>query len=158
MAVQLDPGSPDFGQHLWTLTGSASDLPADIVLVGEEFIGQHNFNPFSDGSFGLFDNHIEGGGPGASGVSRGVVVDLDEGSGTATLTESYSMGMACAAQGAMYETEQGNRLLTCAPEQLVEEYAAGGASPVFSWQQVCSGGGGGPGGGGLLARAMPVRL
>ncbi len=136
LRIDGDPDSPTFGAIDWQLVGDpASPLVGDFTLssaVGgpADFIGQHHVNPTPDGRLALFDNR-------KTGSSRGLILELDEGLGTAEIQESWDIGWICSAQGANHVLPNGNALLTCATSGLVAEYAPGLPDPVWSLNLTC---------------------
>ncbi len=151
--VDGDPDSPTFGELRWALAGNPASHPYDGdftitstggVTAGLDFYANHHASFFGTNRIGLFDNRS------GVGTSRGLVFDLDVTAGTADIVEVYETGMNCPAQGALYPVSNGNRLLTCAAEQTVMEFAPGAATPHWTMDITCGGNSV------MVPRAIPV--
>ncbi len=151
--IPMYPDDPDFGLPTWQLVGTTGgQLSGDFEISASagdvaRFSGQHHANPVPEGGLALFDNL------GDNSTSRGIILDLDEQSGTAEIVEVYDVGGVCHAQGGLYPLDSGNRLVTCATEQRVMEFEPGASDPVWTFDLACEGAGGS-----IAPRGIPVVL
>lgn len=151
MQLDADPASGSFGSVDWTMVGETNGITSDFTISStdgnwSDFDGQHHVNPTPDGRLALFDNRT-------GTEARGIVMDVDPVSGTAVIEESWPVGQSCPAQGATYVLDSGNAVITCGPQQLVQEFEPGNDTAVWSLDLTCTGGG--PA---ILPRGMPAPI
>ncbi len=109
VGVDGDPDSGSFGSLLWSLEGQPGtlfDSDYDIVASAgsdDSFEAQHCARRGPSGALTLFDNKEM-----AQGPSRGIVVELDDASGTADIVAEYSADEECGVQSAIYELPSGD--------------------------------------------------
>jgi hypothetical protein len=114
--IEGDWTSPEFGQHLWTLSGEGlddvgNDFVIDWSLVddADRFQRQHDLKLMPDGRMLMLDNH----------VGRGLVLSLDEANMTATADSAYSTGYICGPQGTAAATT-GHVFVGCSGPDILE--------------------------------------
>ncbi|MBX2798386.1 MAG: aryl-sulfate sulfotransferase [Myxococcales bacterium] len=146
--VVIDPDEPDFGELVWSLTGTqASSWSSDFAWTdGGGFDGQHHASWTPAGELSVFDN-------GAS-TSRAVIVAL--GDGTATEVAAYPMDAHCNVQGAAYVTDDATMFATCPTAGTTLAFQGNDSQASWTLSVTCPGGGGGPDS--MLSRAMPIDL
>ena len=153
-----DPASADFGSKVWAIVGGdapAFDSDFDITssVTGDlAFEDEHCAQISPNGRVTLFDNGDRG------DASRGLVMELDDASGTADIVGAYEVGESCDVQSGMYELHDESVLVTCASSTRVMQFEAGVSAPVWELDITCEGSGGGMGGGpgSMIPRGIPV--
>jgi len=136
--VNGDMASPDFGEILWSLTGTGATLEGDFDLGSAiptdyiDFVGQHHAQLTSAGTLLMLDNM------GDPGSSRAVEISLDEPGLTADLIGEWDMEARCAVQGGAFELPSGNVLATCATAKRFREFDRGG-DLVWEMEVACPG-------------------
>jgi hypothetical protein len=110
------------GAVMWRLGGKRSDFE---MGEGTRTFWQHDARRQPDGSITIFDN---GAGPQVHPQSRGIVVDLDEGSMEATLVRAYTHpnGLVSTSQGNMQVLPDGNVFIGWGSEPVVSEFSRDG--------------------------------
>jgi hypothetical protein len=110
------------GEILWRLGGKRSDFE---MGEGTRTFWQHDARRQPDGSITIFDN---GAHPQVHPQSRGIVVDLDEGSMEATLVREYTHpdGLVSTSQGNMQVLPDGNVFIGWGSEPVVSEFSRDG--------------------------------
>jgi hypothetical protein len=113
------------GAVMWRLGGRKSNF---AMGSGTSFAWQHDARRQSDGTITLFD---DGSSPKVEPQSRGLVLQLDEGSMTATLKKAYSHGsngseVLASSQGNMQVLPNGDVMIGWGSEPYFTEFDAGG--------------------------------
>jgi hypothetical protein len=136
--IEGDWTSPDFGTPIWILDGNGGagmgTIATDWDAVPDEdsFAQQHSFNVRPDGRLMLLDN----------GHGRGLVIDLDETTSSATVDGAYATREgACGPQGTARSTLGGNAVVGCAGDW-VREYDGVTGDLLWEAEVQCGGGGG----------------
>ena len=144
-----------FGEVLWRMSGASNGaFGSDFVFEDytgkdEAFARQHNVHWRDDGRLAMFDNRAN-----VNEDSRLLVLDVDEGGGTADIVETYALDLHCRFQGGAWHTEVGNPVATCAPMGRAFEFTAGETdTPVYEVQVLC-----GDGVDAYVPRLIPIRL
>ncbi|MEQ1566039.1 MAG: aryl-sulfate sulfotransferase [Myxococcota bacterium] len=135
--IEGDWTSPDFGTPIWILDGDAGGgmgtITTDWSAVGgpDEFGGQHSFLVRPDGRLQLLDNDS----------GRGLVIDLDEVAGTATVDAEYETHEnGCGPQGTSRSTLGGNAVVACTGDW-VREFDGVSGEMLWEAEVQCPGGG-----------------
>ncbi len=121
--VDADPASSTYNELAWTMNGGdPGDTGDDWEMVtggyDEEFHGQHTAHWGPDADLVIFDNQWTN--TGGSGVSRGVVFELDAGAGTASAVAQYTVedlaagDVYCPTGSSLFPMLGGHALATCA--------------------------------------------
>src|ERR671921_1029677 len=110
------------GGVMWRLSGKKSDFE---MGEGTRTFWQHDARRQPDGTITIFDN---GAGPQVHPQSRGIVVDLDEGSMEATLVREYTHpdGWVSTSQGNMQVLPGGNVFIGWGSEPHASEFSREG--------------------------------
>ncbi|MCU1496489.1 MAG: hypothetical protein JWM47_442 [Acidimicrobiales bacterium] len=125
------------GELVWTFGGKSTDFPNLVgepnAITGPDF--PHHLMARGGNSYSYFDN-----GSRRSGPSRGAVVTLNPGTGTATYTKKLIRDPAVFAntQGSMQGLAGGHELIAWGDHGIVTEYDAGGTA-VFDARLTDSG-------------------
>ena len=114
------------GAVIWRLGGKLSDFE---IGGGAQFSWQHDARRQPDGSITLFDDGSNGSKPSNEDRSRGLVLDVNELSHTATLRQAYihSDGILANSQGSMQTLPNGNVLVGWGDQPQFTEFAADGS-------------------------------
>jgi hypothetical protein len=114
--IEGDWTSPEFGQHIWTLSGEGFDDVGDDFVIdwsavddADRFQRQHDLKLLPDGRMLMLDNH----------VGRGLILSLDEATMTATAESAYSTGYICGPQGTAAATT-GHVFVGCSGPDILE--------------------------------------
>jgi len=138
--VDADPTSATFGEVLWRMEGDPTDahwdsdytlttsLPATVTTIEK----QHNPHLGPSGELMLFDNRRD-----VLEPSRWVELELDPGSGTADIVDTYQLPLHCDFQGGAWTTVGDNPFATCAPFRTAYEYERGASAHHYSVQAAC---------------------
>ncbi len=121
--VDADPTSSTYNEVAWTMNGGDPTDTGDsweMVAGGydEEFHGQHTAHWGPNADLAIFDNQWTN--TGGTGVSRGVVFELDATGGTASATAQYTMedlaaaDIYCPTGSSLWQLLGGHALATCA--------------------------------------------
>lgn len=137
--IEGDWTTADFGTPLWMLEGGTGDLVGTVttdwsaVPAPAAFDGQHSLTIRPDGRLMLLDNDN----------GRGLVIALDEATGTATVDAAYDTRESrCGPQGTARSTLGGNAVVGCMGD-FVREYDAASGAMIWEAEVQCSSGGGG---------------
>ncbi|HEX6236722.1 MAG TPA: arylsulfotransferase family protein [Acidimicrobiales bacterium] len=111
------------GEVRWTLGGKGSDF---AMGEGAEFVRQHDAQRLSDGTISLFDNQAH---PPDNRESRGLVLAVDEGEGTATVVREWRHpdGVRATSQANTQVLPGGGAVIGWGSVGRVTEFDAGGA-------------------------------
>lgn len=115
------------GELIWTFGGRSTDFPNLVnepnAITGPDF--PHHFRSRGAGSYSYFDNSSRRAGP-----SRGAVVTLDPGTGTATYTKQLTRNPPVFAntQGSIQGLPSGHELIAWGDQGIVTEYDGAGTS------------------------------
>lgn len=148
--INADQTDSAFGDVNWTITGASSDIISDYSFSDRGgFSNQHSVIPVDCGLL-MFDNG------GMNQDSRGLQIQLNN-DGTAQETASWPLSTYCDNEGSTFILDNGNAIVTCAPDNHLEELNSTGEA-VWTMTASCKGSGSGPPGGGGLSRGIPVTL